>query len=262
MAERTRAVHHILNCIHSRDTEKDWLFAHAAAAGMVTRRRLPPSVDLRDKSWWPVGDQGQTGSCVGWAAADGVLRWHFTKANRIAKGEQVAVRFIWMAAKETDIYTSYASTFLELDGTSLKAALDVARKFGTVKDSVLPFTPPKLYGGEAQTFYTLAAQLRIISYHNLGTRPEDWRTWLAQHGPILTRLDVDDTWQNVGANGRLDVYHKPPGPAGHAVTMVGYTPDRFIIRNSWGETWGDKGFAYASLPYAAAAFDEAYGVTV
>ncbi len=43
--------------------------------------------------------------------------------------------------------------------------------------------------------------------------------------------------------------------------LVGYTPDRFIVRNSWGTSWGDQGFAYASVAYAQAAFTEAYGVS-
>ena len=49
---------------------------------------------------------------------------------------------------------------------------------------------------------------------------------------------------------------------GHAAALVGYDDDMFIVRNSWGEYWGDWGFAYASNVYAAAAFDEAYGVSV
>lgn len=29
---------------------------------------------------------------------------------------------------------------------------------------------------------------------------------------------------------------------GHAVTLVGFSPDgTFVIRNSWGETWGEDG---------------------
>ncbi|WP_019507844.1 C1 family peptidase [Pleurocapsa sp. PCC 7319] len=49
---------------------------------------------------------------------------------------------------------------------------------------------------------------------------------------------------------------------GHAIAIVGYSADRFIIRNSWGTSWGDQGYAYASYDYAEAALDEAYGISV
>ena len=42
--------------------------------------------------------------------------------------------------------------------------------------------------------------------------------------------------------------------------MVGYDADRFIVRNSWGTPWGDKGYGYATTAYATKAFTEAYGV--
>ena len=28
----------------------------------------------------------------------------------------------------------------------------------------------------------------------------------------------------------------------HAVTIVGYTPDTWIIKNQWGTSWGDNGY--------------------
>ena len=46
------------------------------------------------------------------------------------------------------------------------------------------------------------------------------------------------------------------------VALVGYVNGRFIVRNSWGTGWGDKGFAYAADTYAQPAFTEAYGVVV
>jgi hypothetical protein len=257
-----RRVKRILNCLPSQGTETDWGADRAMAPG-VMRRRVPlfDVVDLR-ADWWEVGDQGSTGSCVGWASTDAVFRWHMVKAGRIAEAERLSVRYVWMAAKEIDEYTSEPSTFLEYEGTSLKSALDVARKLGLVLEPVLPFGRAKLYQGDAPTFYGLASELRIGAYYNLQTNAQAWRLWLNDHGPILTRLNVDATWENATATGgKLDVY-QGPGQGGHAVALVGYTPEHFIVRNSWGTDWGDQGFGYASLAYAAAAFSEAYGVTV
>jgi hypothetical protein len=264
---KTKRVKRILNVVPSRETERDWRMQHADQAGLLAPRRaaIPASKDLR-VTWWKIGDQGASGSCVGWATADSVLRWHFVKAGRLKQTDKLSTRFTWMASKETDQFFSAPTTFIEVAGTSLKAALDVARKYGSVLDSVLPFASGKLFTGEEEAFYARAAQFKISSYFNLtARRPSDldeWRRWLATKGPILTRLDVDRTWQNArDTAGNLDTYRPETASGGHAVALVGYTPDRFIVRNSWGTGWGDKGFAYASLAYAEEAFTEAYGVS-
>lgn len=253
-------IERILNCLPSPEPEKDWKFDHAVAAGMVDAEQpIPASKDLREE-WWNVADQGATGSCVGWATADSMLRWHLVKSNRIQQAETLSVRFIWMASKELDESSGVPTTFIERSGTFLKAALDVARKFGSVPEWVLPFSSARMYPFDEETFYLMAGQLRIRNYVRLAG-PDEWRRWLALNGPILTRLDVDETWfRATQTRGMLDVYHHPNWPAGHAVALVGYTPERFIVRNSWGEGWGDKGFAYATQDYALAAFTEAYGV--
>jgi hypothetical protein len=263
MPRQSGATKRILNCDPSPNQQNDWQFENAVDAEILAApAALPASVDLRE-SWWKINDQGSTGSCVGWATADSVLRWHFVKTGRVPKTKLLSPRFIWMASKETDPFITQPTTFIDTEGTSLKAALDVARKFGAVQDSVLPFKSGALYPGEARTFYALASQLKILSYFNLGLSPAKWRSWLATTGPILTRLDVDATWDNATRNaGNMDVYQVGTMRGGHAVALVGYTPDRFIVRNSWGTNWGDGGFAYASLEYAQAAFTEAYGVSV
>lgn len=253
----------ILNCTPSRSPETDWLFEHAVEAGLSdATAAIPPSKDLRE-GWWVIGDQGSTGSCVGWASADSVLRWHFVKASRLAQATPLSPRFAWMAAKETDVFTSKPTTFIEGSGTSLKAALDIARKFGAVTMPTLPFAPPSLYPGSEASFYLLAARYKIASYISLGRNLAAWRRWLAQHGPILVRLDVDTTWDHATSTaGKLATYDAAHTRGGHAVALVGYTSDHFIVRNSWGTHWGDKGFAFASDAYAKAAFTEAYGVVL
>lgn len=260
---RGSGVRRILNVIPSKDAGSDWGFENAADAGVLERAlALPATKDLRE-SWWKINDQGSTGSCVGWATADSVLRWMFVKAGRLKPNELLSPRFIWMAAKETDEFIKQPTTFIEEDGTSLKAALDIARKYGSVRDSILPFTTGQLYPNPAKTFYALAAKLKIASYFNLGNNLGNWRTWLATKGPILTRLDVDATWDEATENkGILETYQEQTAYGGHAVALVGYTATAFIVRNSWGTGWGDKGFAYASWSYAQAAFTEAYGVSI
>jgi hypothetical protein len=262
MAQEAAPVKRILNCSESRKTEDDWGFEHAVQADVVAAPGpLPGAVDLRE-SWWQIGDQKETGSCVGWATADSILRWHFVKAGRLLENELLSVRFIWMAAKELDEFVTPATTFIEEAGTSLKAALDVARRYGAVHDSVLPFATGQLYQGDQKTFYALAAKLKITAYFNLHKHLANWRTWLATQGPILTRLSVDATWDNAtDTQGNLDVYQPETARGGHAVALVGYTDDRFIVRNSWGPEWGDQGIGYASVAYAQAAFTEAYGVS-
>jgi len=143
------------------------------------------------------------------------------------------------------------------------AVCDVARKFGARVQNMLPFNSATLYPGTAQSFYAAAALRRVLAYFNLGTDLGNWRTWLATKGPILTRLDVDRTWDRAPeTKGVLDEYKPATARGGYAVALVGYRPGGFIVRNSWGTSWGDKGFGYASLAYAQAAFTEAYGVEV
>jgi hypothetical protein len=52
---------------------------------------------------------------------------------------------------------------------------------------------------------------------------------------------------------------EPPRPL---CPLCPYTPAHFIIRNSWGTGWGQKGFAYASHEYATDDFHEAYGIVI
>ena len=256
----------ICNLVPSRNTENDWTFENALAAGALAAPPAAPpaSVDLR-AAWWDIGNQESTGSCVGWGSTDGLARFHFVKAGKLAQNAKLSPRFTWMASKETDEFVSAPETMIEEAGTSLKAALDILRKYGAVPEPMLPFhITTNMYTGKENTFFATAATRKIASYVNMQRNFSSWRSWLASNGPILVGLRVDQTWDNATATqGKLDSF-VPPTRGGHAVAVVGYRTDgRFILRNSWGTTWGDKGFGYATEAYINGAFfNEGYGVTV
>ncbi|MBS0560440.1 MAG: C1 family peptidase [Proteobacteria bacterium] len=256
----------ICNLVPSRGTESDWRLEHAVAAGALGAVAAPPSsVDLR-APWWNVGDQELTGSCVGWASTDGVARYHMVKAGRLGQNDRLSPRFTWMASKETDTLVNRPETMIEGAGTTLKAAMDILRKYGAAPETMLPFhVQTAMYAGDEDTFFSTAAMHRISAYFNLRKNLNNWRTWLASHGPVMAGLSVDATWdQATQTHGNLDVFQPGTVRGGHAVCIVGYTAERrFIVRNSWNTTWGDHGFGYASEAYIQGAFfDESYGVTV
>lgn len=124
-----------------------------------------------------------------------------------------------MASKETDEFTSHPETFIEGVGTSLKAAMEILHKYGSVPESLLPFRiATAMYLGKENTFYATAATRRIASYFNLAKDLNNWRSWLATHGPIMAGLNVDATWDNAKAtNGKLDTFKPNTVRGGHAV---------------------------------------------
>jgi C1A family cysteine protease len=105
----------------------------------------------------------------------------------------------------------------------------------------------------------------VSAYYNLRKDLNQWRISLASQVPILAGVAIDATWDNATAtHGLLDTFQPNTVRGGHAVCIVGYTAEnRFIIRNSWGKEWGDKGFGYASEEYINGAFfPESYVISV
>jgi Papain family cysteine protease len=246
----------------SKETGNDY----SAADANLGDAALPESVDLR-RPWHPIADQGETASCVGWAVADSVLRWHLVESGRLEPDQRLSPRHVWMSAKETDQRDEYPSTFLEQDGTSLKSGLDVVRKFGVALESELPWeghlatVPP-------ETFNRSARRRRIMAYYNLGddtvedgaSRIPEWRKWLHRSGPVLVLVRQDKHFR--AATGALESFDTASVEGSHAAALVGYDAGHFLLRSSWGTDWGDAGYVRMSLEYTAQAVIESYGVMV
>jgi hypothetical protein len=74
---------------------------------------------------------------------------------------------------------------------------------------------------------------------------------LVTYGPVGIAVYADNTWQSY----RSGVLSADYTSVNHAVTIVGYDAslDAWIVKNSWGSSWGMSGYAYLSVkhPYAA-----------
>jgi len=249
---------------HAR--EDDYAPDRARQEGYLHDRPHPASLDLR-AGWHDVADQGRTTSCVGWAVADSVLRWQLVKSDRLAPDERLSARYVWMASKEFDQRITYPSTFLEEDGTSLKAGLDVVRKFGAALESELPWDRGLVHG-TPEAFNKAARRRRIMAYYNLGddSSPDitahygEWRRWLHESGPVLVLIKLDPYIHT--NDGVLEDLDETAVTGSHAAALYGYGPGYFLLRSSWGTDWGDAGYARMTHAYAAEAVIESYGVMV
>lgn len=70
---------------------------------------------------------------------------------------------------------------------------------------------------------------------------DDVKTNLVIHGPVII---ITSAYTDAGM-----LYWRPIGKnrGGHATVLVGYNKDGFILKNSWGTSWGDNG--YILFPY-------------
>ena len=101
------------------------------------------------------------------------------------------------------------------------------------------------------------------AYYRVNHRQvRDMHSALAEVGILFATLMVHDGWSEPGPGKVTLAYQERGKPrqltlpvitrrgradAGHAVAIVGYAAQGFIVQNSWGPGWGAKGFAL--LPY-------------
>jgi C1A family cysteine protease len=96
-----------------------------------------------------------------------------------------------------------------------------------------------------------ALQHKITSYHRILTLDE-MRACLAEGFPFIFGFSVYESFESeeVAKTGVVKMPRRDERQlGGHAVMAVGYNDakERFSVRNSWGDTWGRKG--YFTMPY-------------
>lgn len=76
----------------------------------------------------------------------------------------------------------------------------------------------------------------------------DMHVALNEVGALYASALTHAGWLEVDAKtGRIPVHKRKASDGGHAFAIVGYDRAGFLVRNSWGDSWGDGG--YATLTY-------------
>ena len=117
-----------------------------------------------------------------------------------------------------------------------------------------PYQISKFAVKPPQTCYTFSLKNEITSYLSIdNTNITALKSCLAAGYPFVMGFSVYESFESeeVATTGILPMPHPNESQlGGHAVVGVGYddATQMFIIRNSWGKSWGQHG--YFMMPYA------------
>jgi C1A family cysteine protease len=208
---------------------------------------LPKVVDLR-LGCSQVVDQGELGSCTANAIASG-LREYWEKPS----GKLTPLSRLWLYWEERNI----EGTVNEDAGAYIRDGMKVLQKLGCAPETDWPYDITKFTKTPPAKATTDASQFKINEYHRV-TNLTLLKTALAEGYPAVIGINVYESFESdqVAQTGIVPLPKRGEQLlGGHAVLAVGYKDDAkikgqgvAICRNSWGESWGDKGYFY--LPYS------------
>lgn len=227
---------------------------------------FPDRIDPRDWAYQPtlaplpdelvnchrvpeVLDQKREGACTGFALA-GVI--NFLLASRGSK-RRVSPRMLYEMARCYDEWPGE-----NYEGSSARGAMKGWQRHGVCASDKWP-DDSKGRGRLTDDIGRDGLRTPCGAYYRVKHKEiRDVHAAIAEVGAVYVTLGVHDGWQQPdGApvtvrdgkgKRKLPVIRRLGRAAGgHAVALVGYTRDGFVVQNSWGEAWGADGFAL--LPY-------------
>jgi C1A family cysteine protease len=222
---------------HSLPDHRDYYYSATTIAS------LPSSIDLRGYCP-PVYDQGPLGSCTANAIASAI------EYDRIKQGlsDFIPSRLFIYYNERIAEHTVNSDS-----GAAIRDGIKSVIKQGVCNEVEWPYDTTKFATMPPAQCYTDALQFKVLRYERLRQNLLDMRSLLSTGIPFVFGFAVYDSFesQEVANTGIVPMPSKSESMlGGHAVLCVGYSDhdQTFLVRNSWGSTWGIKG--YFTLPYA------------
>ncbi|MDD4882381.1 MAG: C1 family peptidase, partial [Gallionellaceae bacterium] len=231
---------------------------------------MPDSIDIRDWIYQPsllpvppvlvncarvpeILDQGREGACTGFALAAVA---NYLLHNQ-GQSRRASPRMLYEMARR---YDEWPGQWYE--GSSARGAMKGWLRHGVAQRTLWG---DKQKGTRHMTPAVVQDAMRCPggAYYRVNHRQvRDMHAALAEVGILYVGLMVHEGWakpgpasaainyQEGGKNKTLKlpiITRKGRADCGHAIAIVGYAEQGFIIQNSWGTDWGNGGFAL--LPY-------------
>lgn len=200
-------------------------------------------VDLR-YNCPPVYSQGDLGSCTANAMA---AAYEYDQIKAGEKNPFVPSRlFIYWNERKIQ------GTINEDSGARISIGMKAVNNFGVCPESMWPYHIKDYKKEPNQECYDTAKNHTCIEHKKIKQELFQVKQCLFLGLPFVFGVDLYESFDNVDASGIVPLpdLTKEKQIGGHAMVCVGFDDQKqlFIVRNSWGPKWGDKGYCY--FPYA------------
>ena len=216
---------------------------------------VPPSSHDISAHMPPMRNQGQQPSCVAWATAYYV------------KSYQEGVERGWDLADPSHVF-SPAYVFNQIlhekkasDAISIPEAFQLLQERGCAPWALFPYDVADTRRLPPAPVQQQAAPYRIYAWHAVDYRDQgDLKRLIASDTPVVVGLNVDKSFFKFRGGGIIRDYDANTARKYHSVCLVGYDDSKkaFKMVNSWGDRWGDQGYAWIDYALIPRICQEAY----
>jgi len=274
--------------IFSPDVQKSGYvkYGDVSSSSFAEETTIPCAFDWREKGAVnPVQNQGMCGDCFSFATTGAIEGANFLKTGELVKLSEQQLTSCELSDDDYTVTTSYTSSYSSwttfqhrgvdvyatddidgCEGGTLPEAFTEAYWFGLVTEEEYPFasydgtSPGCDYGvlnSDNQTRVSIDAWTWVHDTLQ-GASPDALKRALVKFGPIAVGVNADQMQFYVSGIDKASLCRgRDPN---HAMLLVGYGYSRegnyWLVKNSWGEEWGEQGYYRISTSYGACGIGE------
>jgi len=191
----------------------------------------PTSIDWRTKgAVTHVKNQGMCGSCWSFSATGNMEGQYFRKSGKlVALSEEELVQCSGSAGNQG------------CQGGLMDQAFDwVTQNGGIDAETGYPYTSGGGNTGKCKKLLLRKfAATGFTGHQDIANDEGSMAAWVGQNGPLSIAVDASSGWQSYSSGIMSDCTGTQ---LDHGVLIVGYAPDYWIVKNSWGPSWGENGY--------------------